>query len=214
MGIRILVADDEPDIVLGLSDRLKFSGHEVVSAGDGHEALTALESQPMDLVFLDLDMPRLSGLEVLSRIKQRWPDLPVIILTAHGTIRLAVEAMKDGAVDFLTKPFQSEQIDSVIANAVERHELKGEITRLLGEISHDVKNLLMPLITGTDLLAVEIDDLFKKLPEMEAVRAEQNHKLCNEVIDMLRNTQSNPGPHEGDCGLCGGQPRTTEVRIV
>ena len=190
MGIRILVADDEPDIVLGLSDRLKFSGHEVVSADDGHAALTTLESQPFDLVFLDLDMPRLSGLEVLSRIKQRWPDLPVIILTAHGTIRLAVEAMKDGAVDFLTKPFQSEQIDSIIAKAVERHELTGEITRLLGEISHDVKNLLMPLITGTDLLAVEIDDLFKKLPEMEAVRAEQNHKLCNEVIEMLRNTSN------------------------
>ena len=98
MGIRILVADDEPDIVLGLSDRLKWLGHEVTSACDGQAALTVLESQPVDLVFLDLEMPRLSGIEALRRTRQRWPDLPVIILTAHGTIPLAVEAMKDGAV--------------------------------------------------------------------------------------------------------------------
>ena len=100
MGIRILVADDEPDIVLSLSDRLKWLGHAVTSACDGQAALTALESQPVDLVFLDVEMPKLSGIEVLRRIRQRWPDLPVIILTAYGTIRLAVEAMKEGAVDF------------------------------------------------------------------------------------------------------------------
>ena len=188
MGIRILVADDEPDIVLGLSDRLKWLGHEVTSACDGQAALTVLESQPVDLVFLDLEMPRLSGIEALRRTMQRWPDLPVIILTAHGTIPLAVEAMKDGAVDFLTKPFEPGHLDSVVAKALERSELKGEITRLLGEISHDVKNLLMPLVAGTDLLADEINDLFEKLPELEAVRAKESHNVCNEVIEMLRNT--------------------------
>ena len=188
MGIRILVADDEPDIVLGLSDRLKWLGHEVTSACDGQAALTILESQLVDLVFLDLEMPRLSGIEALRQTMQRWPDLPVIILTAHGTIPLAVEAMKDGAVDFLTKPFEPGHLDSVVAKALERSELKGEITRLLGEISHDVKNLLMPLLTGTDLLADEINDLFEKLPELEAVRAKESHKVCNEVIEMLRNT--------------------------
>jgi signal transduction histidine kinase len=190
MGIRILVADDETDIVLGLSDRLKWLGHEVTSACDGQAALTVLESQPVDLVFLDLEMPRLSGIEALRRTRQRWPDLPVIILTAHGTIPLAVEAMKDGAVDFLTKPFEPGQLDSVVAKALERNELKGEITRLLGEISHDVKNLLMPLVAGTDLLADEIDDLFKKLPEMEAVRAQKSHDVCDEVIEMLRSASN------------------------
>jgi signal transduction histidine kinase len=188
MGIRILVADDEPDIVLSLSDRLKWLGHEVTSACDGQAALAALESQPVDLVFLDVAMPKLSGIEALKRIRQRWPDLPVIILTAYGTIRLAVEAMKEGAVDFITKPFDPGQLDSVVAKALERNELKGEITRLLGEISHDVKNLLMPLVTGTDLLAEEIDDLFKKLPEMETIRAQESHNVCDEVIQMLRNT--------------------------
>jgi len=188
MGIRILVADDEPDIVLGLSDRLKWLGHEVTSACDGQAALTVIESQTVDLVFLDLEMPKLSGIEALRRIRQRWPNLPVIILTAHGTIQLAVEAMKDGAVDFITKPFANSRLDSVVAKALERNELKDEITRLLGEISHDVKNLLMPLLTGTDLLADEINDLFEKLPELEAVRAKESHHVCDEVIEMLRNT--------------------------
>ncbi len=188
MGIRILVADDEPDIVLGLSDRLKWLGHEVTPAYDGLAALTSLESQRFDLVFLDLEMPKLSGIEALRQTRQRWPDLPVIILTAHGTIPLAVEAMKDGAVDFLTKPFEPGHLDSVVAKALERSELKGEITRLLGEISHDVKNLLTPILTGTDLLEDEINDLFKKLPGLEAVRAKEAHHVCDEVIEMLRST--------------------------
>jgi signal transduction histidine kinase len=188
MGIRVLVADDDPDIVMGLSDRLKWLGHDVTSACDGQAALTVVESSPVDLVFLDLDMPRLTGIEALTRILQRRPNLPVIILTAYGTIPLAVEAMKDGAVDFLTKPLESGQLDSVVAKALKQSELKGETTRLLGEISHDIKNLLMPLATGTDLLAGEIDDLFKKLPELEATRAEASHHLCDEVIEILQNT--------------------------
>ena len=188
MGIRILVADDDPDIVMGLSERLRWLGHEVVVAGDGQAAVTAVESHAIDLVFLDIGMPRLGGIEALKRIRKRWPNLPVVILTAYGTIRLAVEAMKEGAIDFITKPFESTQLDAVVATALERSELKGEVTQLLGEISHDVKNMLMPLVTGTDLLAEEITDLFKALPEMESSRTQQSHHVCEEVIRMLRNS--------------------------
>ena len=188
MGIRILVADDEPDIVLSVSERLRWLGHEVIPAGDGSAALAAVESHTIDLALVDISMPRLNGIEVLKRIKQRWPSLPVIILTAYGTIRLAVEAMKEGAVDFISKPFEPGQLDAVVAAALERNELKGEMTRLLGEVSHDVKNLLMPLVTGTDLLAEEIEDLFRKMPAMEHAKAEESHFVCEEVIQMLRNT--------------------------
>lgn len=188
MGIRILVADDEPDIVLSVSERLRWLGHDVFSAADGAAALVVLESHTIDLAFLDVSMPRLGGIEVLKRIKQRWPSLPVIILTAYGTVRLAVEAMKEGAVDFITKPFEPGQLDAVVAAALERTEVKGEMTRLLGEVSHDVKNLLMPLVTGTDLLAEEIEDLFRKLPAMDPAKAEASHFVCDEVIQLLRNT--------------------------
>jgi signal transduction histidine kinase len=188
MGIRILVADDDPDIVLSLSERLRWLGHDVVAASDGQAAVMAVESHAIDLAFLDIGMPRLGGIEALKRIRQRWPNLPVVVLTAYGTIRLAVDAMKEGAIDFITKPFEPGQLDSVVATAMERGELKGEVTQLLGEISHDVKNMLMPLVTGTDLLAEEIGDLFKTLPEMEAVRTQQSHHVCEEVIRMLRNS--------------------------
>ncbi len=188
MGSRILVADDDQDIVLSVSERLRWMGHEVITAGDGHAALSAVESHSLDLVLIDVSMPQLSGIEVLKRIRPRWPNLPVVILTAYGTIRLAVEAMKEGAVDFITKPFEHGQIDTVVTTVLGRSEQRAEITQLMGEVTHDVKNLLMPLVTGTDLLAEEIDDLFKNLPGTEHVHAEKSHHVCEEVIHMLRNT--------------------------
>ncbi|HLZ34978.1 MAG TPA: response regulator [Nitrospira sp.] len=187
MGIHILVADDEPDILFSLTERLRWMGHDVVTAGDGQAALAAVESHTVDLAFLDVTMPRMNGMDALKQIRRRWPNLPVVMLTAYGTIRLAVEAMKEGAVDFITKPFEPGQIDLVVTMALDRRDQKGEATRLLGEVSHDVKNLLMPLVTGTDLLAEEIDDLFKALPGIESARAQASHHACEEVLQLLRN---------------------------
>jgi len=188
MSIKILVAEDDPDISEVLCDRLKAKGYEVTQARDGQEALDALGQKIPDLVFLDIQMPRLSGIEALTRIKAQWPDLPVIIMTAYGTIGLAVEAMKVGAADFLTKPFNPDQLDTVITKAMERKQVANEVERLLGEISHDMKNLLMPVVCGTDLLGTELGDLFKRLPVMEAIKTEESQKLCDEVLDMLRGT--------------------------
>lgn len=188
MGIRILVADDDPDIRMSLSERLRWLGHDVVTAADGQAALAAVEAHALDLAFLDVSMPRLNGIEALKLIRKRWPNLPVVVVTAYGTIRLAVEAMKEGAVDFMTKPFEQGQIDQTLTTITDRMGQRVEITRLMGEITHDVKNLLMPLVAGTDLLADEIDDVFRHLPTMEPARAEQSHSACEEVISMFRNT--------------------------
>jgi len=188
VGIRILVADDDPDIVFGLSERLRWLGHDVVTANDGQAALAAVESHALDLALLDVSMPQLNGIEALKCMRKRWPNLPVVVVTAYGTIRLAVEAMKEGAVDFITKPFEPGQIDLIVATMVQRMDRHVEMNQLMGEITHDVKNLLMPLVAGTDLLAVEIDDLFKNLPKTEAVRAEQSHLACDEVIALLKNS--------------------------
>ena len=188
MGIRILVADDDADIRMSLSERLHWLGHEVVTAGDGQAALKAVEGHALDLAFLDVSMPRLNGIEALKLIRKRWPNLPVVVVTAYGTIRLAVEAMKEGAVDFITKPFEQGQIDQAVTTVIERMGQRVEITKLMGEITHDVKNLLMPLVAGTDLLADEIDDVFRHLNTMEPKRAEQSHSACEEVITMFRNT--------------------------
>lgn len=187
MGIRILVADDEPDVRSALAERLQWMGHEVVTVEDGQAAVTAVDSHTVDLAFLDVSMPRLNGMDALKRIRKRWPNLPVVMLTAYGSIQRAVDAMKEGAIDFITKPFEPGQIDSVVTMALARRGQTGEVTQLLGEISHDVKNLLMPLVTGTDLLAEEIDDLFKSMPNTQSNRS-QAHHTCDEVLQLLRNT--------------------------
>jgi len=184
----ILVVDDDADIGLLLCDRLQAMGHEVRAAADGEAALEAIGKEVPSLVFLDIEMPKLSGLEVLRRIRKDWPELPVIVMTAHGTIARAVEAMKAGASDFITKPFEMQQLKSAIAKALERKALSGEVVRLLGDISHDIKNLLTPVVSGAELLESEIAEMVERLPEMEAVKAQASHKLCDEVIGMLRDT--------------------------
>lgn len=188
MGIQILVADDDTDIRTVLSDRLHSYGHEVVQAADGLAALDALNRQLPDLVFLDIEMPKVKGMELLHHIRHTWPDLPVIIMTAYGSISLAVQAMKDGANDFIAKPLEFQSLPTAIDKAMERKALSGEIARLLGEISHDVKNLLTPVVSGTDLLEGELTDLFKRLPDIEALKSDECHRLCNEVLGMLRTT--------------------------
>jgi signal transduction histidine kinase len=188
MGIRVVVADDDPDILLALSERLRWLGHDVFTAADGQAALSAVASHSPDLVFLDVGMPRLSGMEALARIRRGWPALPVVIVTAYSSIQLAVEAMREGAIDFVTKPFEHGQLDSVVTKALERSALKMEMTQLLGEISHDVKNMLMPLVAGTDLLAEELDDLFAKLPPANAAETHESHEVCEDVIRLLRNS--------------------------
>jgi signal transduction histidine kinase len=184
--MRLIVADDDPDMLMSLQDWLQASGHDVQTALDAETVFSLLERCRPHLLFLDIEMPGMSGLEALRRLQAGHADLPVIIMTGHATIAIAVEAMKMGAADFITKPFQYSELEAVMAKAVERRRLEGEVTRLLGEISHEIKNLLMPVVCGSDLLESEIGDLIKRLPELEAVKAQESRHLCAEVIEMLR----------------------------
>ncbi len=186
MKLRLLVIDDDPDLLLILTDWLQAAGHEVRSAPDGEAGIAALGHTPVDLVLLDVDMPKMDGIQVLKLVSKRWPEVPVVMMTGHGSIRLAVEAMREGATDFVTKPFQHAQLEAAIAQAASRHRLKDEVTRLLGEVSHEIKNLLMPVVSGTDLLEGEISELFHRLPEITAAQAEERHHACSEIIEMLQ----------------------------
>jgi len=188
MARRILIVDDEEDIRVVIRDRLQSLGYAVSVAPDGQAALEQLTRGLPSLLFLDIEMPKMKGLELLRHIRKTWPELPVIIMMAYGSIALAVQAMKEGANDFITKPLDFQQLGRTIDKALEQKELNAEVAKLLGEISHEVKNLLQPMVCGTDLLESEIGDLLKKLPTVEAAKAEESHKLCDEVIGMLRNT--------------------------
>lgn len=131
---KILVVDDDPDIRKILDDRLDALGYTVVTAENGQEALEKVNQEEPDLMFLDLQMPQMNGLQVLKRLKD-YPELAVIIITAFGTIEKAVEAMKEGAFDFITKPFSPDHLDLVIKKALDCRALKQENLYLRGEVN-------------------------------------------------------------------------------
>lgn len=122
----ILVVDDEKNIRLTMSQSLEPLKIPVQTAVNGEEALQKLHETSFSLVFLDLKMPGIDGIEVLRRIKDNWPEIRVIIITAHGTIESAVEAMKLGAVDFIQKPFSPVEIRDLANQVLQREALNEE----------------------------------------------------------------------------------------
>lgn len=119
----ILVVDDEKNIRLTVSQALEPLNVDVQTAVNGEEALQKLREGSFGLVFLDLKMPGMDGMDVLRHIKDDWPKIRVIIITAHGTIVSAVEAMKLGAVDFIQKPFSPGEIRDLATQVLEREAL-------------------------------------------------------------------------------------------
>ena len=119
----LLIADDDPGLRESLERTLTREGFRVILASDGRGALERLQGGGIDLVVTDLKMPGLTGIEVLRAAKAIAPDVDVILLTAFGTVEEAVKAMKDGAYDFLTKPFRREQLLKLISKALERRDL-------------------------------------------------------------------------------------------
>ena len=134
MNDKILIADDEPSNRKILEQELTHKGFAVDTARGGKEALLKIASASPDLVILDYMMPDLSGFEVLKQLRKKGNDTPVIMITAYGSIERAVEVMKAGAYDFITRPFDPDYIELVIHKALERQVLKREVEVLSGEI--------------------------------------------------------------------------------
>jgi DNA-binding NtrC family response regulator len=122
----ILIVDDDPHIRLTLGDRLKTEGYEVESATDGPDGLERIGTSDPDVVLLDLQMPGLDGMQVLEQLRQLERQPTVVLITAYGSVERAVEAMRAGAFDFLTKPFQPDRISVVVEKAMERERLRRE----------------------------------------------------------------------------------------
>lgn len=132
----ILVVDDEKNIREGLKIILQRDNHNVFLAQDGIEAIRILEENEIDLVVTDLIMPNMDGEELLSRILKNYFNVPVIILTGHGTIEKAVKLMRDGAYDFLTKPLNIEKFVLIVKRALSQRELIIENRNLQSKIKH------------------------------------------------------------------------------
>lgn len=129
---RILLVDDEAPQRGVLAGHLKKQGHIVVEAGSAEEAMAQFRRAPLDMVFTDLKMPGTSGHDLLKQVRNAYPEITVVLMTAFGTIEGAVEAMRAGAYDFLTKPIDLESLDHLISRANERRSLISE-NRLLKE---------------------------------------------------------------------------------
>jgi two-component system NtrC family response regulator len=127
---RILVVDDDENLRWVLQTQLEEMGYTVSTAGDGAEALGAVQKEPASLVLTDLKMPGLSGMELLHRLRSECPEVPVVIMTAFGTIQSAVEAMRAGAYDYLTKPIDYEELGLVVDRALEHFRLVEEVRSL------------------------------------------------------------------------------------
>lgn len=123
MKFTILVIDDEKNIRTGLAAALELDGYEVLLASDGAEGLDIALHSEIDLVITDLRMPGVSGEEVLRRISSETPGIPVIVLTGHGTVESAVDAMRSGAYDFLTKPLNLDRLSLLVKRALQSREL-------------------------------------------------------------------------------------------
>jgi len=131
----ILIVDDEPLVRSSLSELLTLLGYTVSTAGNGKEALELLRDYTADIIITDIKMPEMDGIQLLNQVKKRHPEVPVILITGYGSIDSAVEAMKQGAYDYITKPIVDSEIKIVIERLMQQRQLQEENIRLKEQLS-------------------------------------------------------------------------------
>ncbi len=166
MSGRILVVDDEPSIREILTQVLDYEGHTVSVASSGGEALTRLRSGGLDLVLLDVKMQGIDGLDTLTHIRQLDPHLPVVMISGHATIATAVQAVKQGAFDFLEKPLDSDRLLVTVTRALEHGHLAGENRRLREGLAH-ASDTRFVMVGESDALA-RVRDLVARVAPTNA----------------------------------------------
>jgi two-component system phosphate regulon sensor histidine kinase PhoR len=139
----VLVVDDEKVIREGCKRFLSAEGFHVLTAENGQVALDVLKSEPVNVILCDLMMPVMGAIEVLGEVSERYPDVPLIIITGHGTVANAVECMKKGAYDFVTKPFRPDHLTLVVKRALEKQALERRTRQLQEEQAQNLYDLAM-----------------------------------------------------------------------
>ena len=162
MKARILVVDDEESIREFLDIMLRKEGYEVTLAEDGQKALDILAKKSVDMVISDLQMPNLTGIELLKKVKDQYPDLLFMMITAFGTTETAVEAMKLGAYDYITKPFKIDEVRINIQNALKSQNLEFENRTLKKELKKEYS--FQNLVGNSDAMH-RIYDLIKRVAQ-------------------------------------------------
>ena len=164
----LLIADDEKNILSGLKLAFEDEGYDVITASDGKEAWDKLQKNIVDLVITDLRMPEMDGYELLKRIASSYPTLPVIVLTGHGTIETAVETMRDGAVDFFTKPVDIDKLSLVVKKSIKASELQEQNRKLSEELKKLRKEKGYSRIIGKSQKVSEMMRLIEQVADTRA----------------------------------------------
>ena len=120
---RILVVDDEPQITRVLRTALTGSGYDVRTADDGHSGLRVAREWQPDLVITDISMPNMNGIQAIDHLRDRFPHVPVVVLTGYPDVHMAVSCLRDGVVDYLVKPVDSKQLLAAVSRAMVEREL-------------------------------------------------------------------------------------------
>jgi len=141
--VRILLADDDRAVRRVFQFKLEKKGHEVTTVEDGRKALEYLRAESCDIVISDIRMPNIDGIELLERARALQPGLKVILITAHATVSEAVQAVKMGAFDYITKPFEDDELFAVIDKARAFHQLEAENRLLKGRLQQTESSLLL-----------------------------------------------------------------------
>ena len=177
MKHRILVIDDEKAIRNSLNMILEYDGYECVLASSGEEGLSIINEDSVDLVFLDIKMPGLDGLEVLRKVRASNESIPIVMISGHGTVSTAVEATKLGAFDFLEKPLSTERVTLTIRNALRQRELTAENTgwRLAAEVRHE-------MIGKSEALSTVLREIERAAPVKSAVLIQGDSGVGKELV--------------------------------
>ncbi|MBM4015779.1 MAG: sigma-54-dependent Fis family transcriptional regulator, partial [Planctomycetes bacterium] len=178
-GISLLIVDDEADLRLGLRRLLEPTGAAIREAEDGVAALDQLAKAPVDLVLTDLSMPRMSGVELLPQLRERWPETAVVVLTGYGTIQSAVTCMQAGAATFLTKPCDNREIFDVVTR-LGRQRLAA---RAAGERPRD-------LVAADPRMRAVLDLVARVAPSPAAVLIEGESGVGKELVARRIHEQS------------------------
>jgi two-component system NtrC family sensor kinase len=127
---KVLIVDDDPKMRELLFECLAPLGYDIASSNSGQQALESLEAGQFTVAILDLMLPDLSGIEMLRRIRERWPEIEIIVLTGYASLETAIEALRSGAYDYVTKPFDARTIQSTLRRAVEKYRFRGRLAAL------------------------------------------------------------------------------------
>jgi DNA-binding response OmpR family regulator len=211
---KILIVDDEPNILLYLSEALEDENYAITTKNNGREAISALAKDEFDLLLVDLKLKDLDGLQVLREARNRWPDIVVIMLTGHGSLESAIEAIKYGAFDYLLKPVGVADLKNSIQHGLEKQQAAlqqrrlanqarefaraiiegGEITPTGGQNQPELSsNRYDPIKRAADTEIIEVNDVSVDVKKHEVRRSGHLLSLTPTEFNLLVTLMNNAG---------------------